>query len=90
MDVALLSGEGYKEVNVGETYGIGLSALSERKSQALSQRGEVLYGEVCVRPEELPSWTTWSRSEKVLGLRNSASGKTESEKDVWDSGKPVP
>jgi small subunit ribosomal protein S4 len=42
----------------------------------------VLYGEVCVRPEELPSWTTWSGSEKVLGIRNSASGKTESQKDV--------
>ena len=47
MDVALLSEEGYKEVNVGETYGIGLSALSEGKSQALSQGGEMLYGEVC-------------------------------------------
>ncbi len=85
MDVAPLNEEGYKEVSVGKTYEIELSALSEGKSQALSQRGEVLYGEVCVRPEELPSWTTWSGSEKVLGIRNSASGKTESQKDVWDS-----
>ena len=85
MDVAPLNEEGYKEVSVGKTYEIELSALSEGKSKALSQRGEVLYGEVCVRPEELPSWTTWSGSEKVLGIRNSASGKTESQKDVWDS-----
>jgi len=40
----------------------------------------MLYGEVRVRPEELPSWTTWSGSEKVLGLRNSASGKTKSQR----------
>ena len=89
MDVALLNGEGYKEVNVGKTHTIGLSVMSEREPQAFSQRGEVLYGEVRVRPEELPSGTTWSGSEKVLGLRNSASGKTESEKDVRSFGKPI-
>ena len=78
------------EVNVGKAYGIGLSAVSEGKSQAFSKRREMLYGEVCVRPEELLSWAAWPESEEVFGLRNPAPGKTESEKDVWDSGKPVP
>jgi hypothetical protein len=79
-----------QEVSVGKIYENELSALSKGKSQALPQRREVLYGKVRIRPEELPSRTARSGSEKVLRLWNSASGKTESEKDVWHFGKPVP
>ena len=47
MDAVRQSGEGCKEVNVGEVYEIGLSALSEGEPEALSQRREMLYGEMC-------------------------------------------
>ena len=47
MDVAPLNEEGYKEVSVGKIYQIDLSALSEGKSQALSQRRKMLYREMC-------------------------------------------
>ena len=46
MDVVLLNGEGYKEVNVGKKHSIGLQDVSEGESQTLSQRGEMLYGEM--------------------------------------------
>ena len=43
MDVVLLNGEGYKEVNIGELHKIGLPVVPEGESQTLSQGGEVLY-----------------------------------------------
>ena len=79
-----------KEVSFGKVYENELSALSKGKFEALPQRGEVLYRKVRVRPEELSPGTTWSGSEKVLGLRDPASGKTESEKDIWRSRKSIP
>ena len=47
MDVVHLNGEGYKEVNIGEIHKIGLPVVSERKFEALPQRGEMLHREVC-------------------------------------------
>jgi hypothetical protein len=90
MGVVLLNGEGCKEVHVGEIYEIGLSIVSERKSQTLSQRGKMLYREVCDRAKELSSWATWSKSKEVFRLWVPVARKTEGQKIVWNSGKPVP
>jgi hypothetical protein len=68
MDAVPQKGEESKEVNVGKIHEIGLSALPEGESQALSQRGEMLYGEVRHRPEELSSWTARPGPEKILGF----------------------
>src|SRR4030042_5119103 len=89
MDAVPQKGEESKEVNVGKIHESGLSALPEGESQALSQRGEMLYGEVRLRPEELSSWTARPGPEKILGLRRPASRKAESQTALRYSGKPI-
>jgi hypothetical protein len=66
MDVVLLNGEEYKEVHVGKIYEIALQTLSKRESETFSQGGEMLYGEVCFRKEELPSGSTWTRTKEIF------------------------